>query len=173
MTLYALDGKAPTLEGDCYLAPGCAVIGEVTLGADTSVWFGAVIRGDVEPITIGRGSNVQDGAVLHADPGAPLMIDEHVTIGHQVMLHGCRVGRNTLIGIGATLLNHAVIGANCIVGAHSLVTERKQFPDGVLILGSPARVVRELSDEELASLPQSAQRYVDRATVYRERLTAV
>lgn len=166
MTLYALGARRPVTEGEFYVAPGAIVVGDVHLGAETSVWFGAVVRGDVEPITLGRGTNVQDGAVLHADPGAPLVTDEFVTIGHQAMLHGCRVGKHSLIGIGATILNHAVIGANCIVGAHSLVTEHKSFPDGVLILGSPARVVRKLTAEELEALPQSAARYIDRARLY-------
>lgn len=171
--LYALGEHEPVMEGACYVAPGAAVIGHVLLGADSSVWFGAVIRGDVEPITIGRGSNVQDGSVLHADPGAPLVLDEMVTVGHQVMLHGCRIGRHSLIGIGSTILNRAVIGQNCIVGANALVTEDKKFPDGVLILGTPARVVRELTAEEIASLPGSAQRYMERAARYRAQLSAV
>ena len=171
--LYALGDRKPVTAGDFYVAPGAAVIGEVHLGADTSVWFGAVVRGDVEPITIGKGSNIQDGAVLHADPGAPLELDEFVTVGHQAMLHGCRIGRHSLIGIGSTILNRAVIGANCIVGAHALVTEDKIFPDGVLIIGAPARVARELSKEEINALPGSAQRYIDRAAEYRKQLSAV
>jgi carbonic anhydrase/acetyltransferase-like protein (isoleucine patch superfamily) len=171
--LYALGDRKPVTAGNFYVAPGAAVIGDVHLGADTSVWFGAVVRGDVEPITLGRGCNVQDGSVLHADPGAPLVLDEFVTVGHQVMLHGCRIGRHSLIGIGSTILNRAVIGANCIVGAHALITEDKTFPDGVLILGAPAKVVRELTAEERASLPGSAQRYIDRAEEYRQKLSAV
>ena len=171
--LYALGERQPVTEGNFYVAPGAAVIGDVHLGPDTSVWFGAVIRGDVETITIGRGSNVQDGSVLHTDPGAPLVLDEGVTVGHQVMLHGCRIGKHSLIGIGSTILNRAVIGANCIVGANSLVTEDKEFPDGVLILGSPARVVRELTEDEIAALPGSAQRYIDRAAQYRAQLSAI
>jgi carbonic anhydrase/acetyltransferase-like protein (isoleucine patch superfamily) len=171
--LYALGELRPFTAGDCFVAPGAAVIGNVHLGPDTSVWFGAVIRGDVEPITLGRGVNVQDNAVLHADPGAPLVLEEFVTVGHHAMLHGCRIGRHSLIGIGSTVLNRAVIGANCIVGAHALVTEDKRFPDGVLILGAPAKVARELTAEEIAALPGSAQRYIDRAAVYRRELTAL
>ena len=171
--LYALGDRQPVTAGDCYVAPGAAVIGDVELGPDTSVWFGAVVRGDVEPITIGRGTNIQDGSVLHADPGCPLILDEFVTIGHQVMLHGCRIGKYSLVGIGARILNRAVIGANCIVGAHALVTEGKEFPDGVLILGAPAKVARELSAEEIASLPTSAQRYIDRARLYASQLSAI
>lgn len=171
--LYALGDRKPITGGNFYVAPGAAVIGDVNLGPDTSVWFGAVVRGDVEPITIGRGTNIQDGSVLHADPGCPLVLDEFVTVGHQVMLHGCRIGKYSLIGIGSRILNGAVIGANSIVGAHALVTERKVFPDGVLIIGSPAKVARDLTDDEMAQLPNSAQRYIDRANLYRTQLSAV
>jgi carbonic anhydrase/acetyltransferase-like protein (isoleucine patch superfamily) len=171
--LYALGDHKPVTEGEYYVAPGAAVIGDVTLGLDASVWFGAVVRGDVEPIKLGRGTNIQDGSVLHADPGCPLVLDEFVTVGHQVMLHGCRIGKHSLIGIGSRILNGAVIGANCIVGAHALVTERKVFPDGVLIIGAPARVTRQLTSEEIAALPASAQRYIDRAKRYRAELSVV
>jgi len=168
--LYALGEISPEVQGKYYVAPDAAVIGDVYLAEDTSIWFGAVLRGDVERITIGRGSNVQDGSVLHCDPGAPLTLDECVTIGHQVMLHGCQIGQNSLIGIGSTILNHARIGANSIVGANSLVTENKSFPDGVLILGSPAKVVRELTKDEIEGLPSYATRYVERAERYRQEL---
>jgi len=168
--IYALDDLAPEIRGRCFVAPSAAVIGDVFMAEDTSVWFGAVVRGDVERITIGRGSNIQDNSVLHSDPGAPLTLNENVTIGHMVMLHGCTIGPNSLIGIGSTILNHAKIGANSIVGANSLITENKEFPDGVLILGSPAKVIRELTDEEIDSLPKSAQRYIDRAERYRRDL---
>jgi carbonic anhydrase/acetyltransferase-like protein (isoleucine patch superfamily) len=168
--IYTLNDKAPEIRGRHFVAPSAAVIGDVFMDEDTSVWFGAVVRGDVERITIGRGTNIQDNSVLHSDPGAPLILDEEVTVGHMVMLHGCTIGRHSLIGIGSTILNHAKIGANCIVGANSLVTEHKEFPDGVLILGAPARVVRELTDEEIAKLPKSAQRYIDRAAQYRQEL---
>lgn len=171
--LYALGDRKPITAGDFYVAPGAAVIGDVNLGPDTSVWFGAVVRGDVEPITIGRGTNIQDGSVLHADPGCPLVLEEFVTVGHQVMLHGCRIGKYSLIGIGSRILNGAVIGANCIVGAHALVTEGKIFPEGVLIMGSPAKVARDLTDDEMAQLPTSAQRYIDRAKLYRKDLSVV
>lgn len=168
--IYALEDLNPEIRGRHYVAPNASVIGDVFLGEDTSIWFGTVVRGDVEKITIGRGSNVQDNSVLHADPGAPLVLDEQVTIGHMVMLHGCTIGRNSLIGIGTTILNHAKIGANCIVGANSLVTEHKEFPDGVLILGTPAKVVRELTEEEIATLPSYATRYIERAERYRQQL---
>jgi carbonic anhydrase/acetyltransferase-like protein (isoleucine patch superfamily) len=168
--IYALDKINPEIGSRCYVAPSAAVIGDVLLEEDSSIWFGAVLRGDVERITIGRGSNVQDNSVLHCDPGAPLILDEYVTVGHQVMLHGCRVGRNSLIGIGCTILNHASIGANSIVGANALITENKTFPDGVLILGAPARVIRELSAEEIETLPNYATRYIERADRYRREL---
>lgn len=168
--IYALNGICPEIRGRHYVAPSAAVIGDVFMDEDTSVWFGAVVRGDVERITIGRGSNIQDNSVLHSDPGAPLVLDEQVTIGHMVMLHGCAIGRNSLIGIGSTILNHAKIGANCIVGAHSLVTEHKEFPDGVLILGAPAKVIRELTAEEIAGLPGTAERYIQRSEQYRRDL---
>jgi carbonic anhydrase/acetyltransferase-like protein (isoleucine patch superfamily) len=168
--IYALDEISPEIGDRCYVAPTAAVIGDVLLEEDSSIWFGAVLRGDVERISIGRGSNVQDNSVLHCDPGAPLVLDEYVTVGHQVMLHGCRVGRNSLIGIGSTILNHASIGANSIVGANALITEHKEFPDGVLILGAPAKVVRNLSEEEIATLPNYATRYIERADLYRREL---
>ncbi len=168
--IYTLNNEKPRIHEQSYVAPSAAVIGDVTLEEDTSIWFGAVLRGDVEPITIGRGSNVQDNSVLHCDPGALLILDEYVTVGHQVMLHGCWVGRNSLIGIGSTILNHARIGTNSIVGANSLVTEHKEFPDGVLILGSPGKVIRKLTTEEIANLPGYATRYIERAERYRREL---
>jgi len=168
--LYALNDISPQVQGKCFVAPDAAVIGDVYLAEDTSIWFGVVARGDVERITIGRGTNVQDNSVLHCDPGAPLILDEYVTVGHQVMLHGCQIGRNSLIGIGSTILNHAKIGVDCIVGANSLVTEHKEFPDGVLILGAPAKVVRELTEDERNGLPTYATRYIDRAERYRREL---
>ena len=168
--IYALGDRVPQLAQDAYVAPGATLIGDVHLAAQSSVWFGAVLRGDVERLTIGRGTNIQDNAVLHSDPGAPLMIGERVTVGHMVMLHGCHVGDFALIGIGAVIMNHAHIGARSIVGAGALVTEGKSFPEGMLIIGSPARIARELTTEELQRLPESAQRYVDRAGLYRRAL---
>ena len=163
--IYALGDRVPVLEGDGhYIADSAAVIGNVVLGAQASVWFGSVLRGDNDRITIGARSNIQDGCVLHVDPGLPLVVGEGVTIGHQVMLHGCTIGNDSLIGIGSTVLNGAEIGANCIVGANSLVTEYKAFPAGSLILGSPAKVVRELNaEEEIAGIRMSAQSYVENA----------
>ena len=169
--IYDLGDRRPKLDpGRTYIAPGAAVIGDVHLGPDTSIWFNAVLRGDLEPIKVGEGSNIQEGCVLHTDPGAPLVIHEFVTIGHLAMLHGCEIGRQTIIGIGSTVLNRARVGANSIVGAHSLVTEGKSFPDGVLILGAPAKVIRDLTKEELDSLPEAARRYIDRGRLFREKL---
>ncbi len=170
--MYSIDGQTPqTADRDFFIAPNAAVIGNVHMGTDSSIWFSAVVRGDVDQINIGCGTNIQDGSVLHTDPGAPLNIGEHVTVGHMVMLHGCRIGDYSLIGIGSTVLNHAVIGAHSIVGAHSLITERKSFPDGVMILGSPAKVVRGLTEDEIARLKKSADVYIARAKLYRDKLT--
>lgn len=168
--IYAIEARVPQLADDVYVAPNATVIGDVSLAAQSSVWFGAVLRGDVERLTIGRGSNIQDNSVLHSDPGAPLVLGERVTVGHMVTLHGCQVGDDSLIGIGAVVLNHAQIGARSIVGAGALITEGKIFPDGVLIIGSPARVARELSAEELARMAGTAQRYIKRAQLYRTTL---
>lgn len=162
MNVYDLGHKRPTLppEGEYWIAPSAVVIGDVILKQNASVWFNAVVRGDNDPITIGRNSNVQDGSVLHSDPGVPLVLGDDVTVGHMAMIHSCTIGNNSLIGIGATVLSHARIGANSIVGANSLVPEGKEYPDGVLILGSPARVVRELTPEQIAFLKGSADHYV-------------
>ncbi|MEM6820220.1 MAG: gamma carbonic anhydrase family protein [Pseudomonadota bacterium] len=162
--MYALDDERPELVGGGqWVADSADVIGKVTLNADASVWFGSVLRGDMERITVGARTNIQDHSVLHTDAGFPLVLGEGVTVGHRVMLHGCRIGDNALIGIGATVLNGAVIGANSLVGAHSLVTEGKTFPEGVLIMGTPAKVVRELSEQEIAHLKLSAEHYVANA----------
>lgn len=172
MSLYSLDGTAPILpkSGNCYIAPNAQVMGKVTLGEDSSVWFGAVIRGDNEMITIGARSNVQDNSVLHTDPGLPLTLGEGVIVGHQVMLHGCTVGDNTLIGIGATVLNGAVIGKNCIIGAHALITEGKVIPDNSLVVGAPGKVARPVTDEQAEFLKLNAQVYVTNAKRFREGL---
>ena len=163
MAIYEIDGIAPQLADSAWVADSAQVMGDVALAADTSIWFGAVLRGDTETIRIGRGSNIQDLSVLHADVGMPLTVGEDVTVGHQVMLHGCTIGDGSLIGIGAVVLNGAVIGKGCLVGAGSLVTEGKVFPDGSMILGSPAKVVRQLSPEQLEGLRMSARHYVDNA----------
>ena len=163
MAIYELDGVAPRVAASAWVADTAQVIGNVVLGENASVWFGTVVRGDTEAITIGAGTNIQDASVLHADFGQPLVIGERVTVGHQVMLHGCTIGDETLIGIGAIVLNGARIGKNCLVGAGALVTEGKEFPDGSMIIGSPAKAVRELSPEQIEGLRQSARHYMDNA----------
>ena len=170
MAIYQLDDLTPTVHSSAWVADNAHVIGRVTLAEDTSVWFGVVIRGDTSTITVGKGSNVQDNSVLHADEGMPLTIGEGVTVGHQVMLHGCTVGNNSLIGIGAIVLNGAKIGNNCLVGAGSLVTEGKEFPDGSMIIGSPAKAVRMLSPEQIEGLKMSARHYIDNAERYKTGL---
>lgn len=170
--MYALGDRAPVLEGDGhFIAPNASIIGSVRLRAAASVWFNCVLRGDNEWIDIGARSNIQDGSVLHTDPGVELVLGDDVTIGHKVMLHGCTIGNFTLVGIGSTILNRARIGSHCVVGAHTLVTEGKSFPDGVLILGSPARVVRALEDDEIALLARSADVYVANAGRYTKSLS--
>ena len=163
MPRYELDGKRPTVAESAWIAPSADVIADVVLGQDASVWFGAVIRADNTTITIGVRSNVQEGAMLHSDPGAPLTVAEDCTIGHHAILHGCTIGARTLIGMGAVILNRAVIGSDCIVGAGALVTEGKEFPPGSLIVGSPARVVRQLDENAKTMLKASAAHYVDKA----------
>ena len=173
MTCYGLGDAEPAIGADVYVAPGAHVIGDVTLGDRVSIWFGAVVRGDNDPIRIGAESNVQDGAMVHADPGVPTTIGRGVTIGHHAIVHGATVGDNSLIGMGATLLNRAVIGADSIVGANALVTEGKAFPAGSLIVGSPARVLRPLTDTEIAGLRVSAATYVANARRYADGLRPV
>lgn len=173
MAVYKLDDKAPRVADSAWVADSATVIGEVELADNASVWFGAVLRGDTEPIRIGRNSNVQDGSVVHADAGFPVTLGDNVTVGHQVMLHGCTVGDNSLVGIQAVVLNGAKIGRNCLVGAGSLITEGKEFPDGVLILGRPAKVVRELTAEQIQHLQHSADHYVENARRYKAGLTRV
>lgn len=170
MALYALDGVAPTLGEEAWAAPSADLIGDVRLGDRASIWFGAVIRADNTPILIGEESNFQDGAVGHSDPGAPLALGARVTVGHQAILHGCTVGDDCLIGMGARILNHAVLGPECLVGAGALVTEGKRFDGGVLIVGSPARVARELTAEERAAIRLSAAHYSDKARHYARAL---
>lgn len=168
--IHNLGDAKPDIHEDAWVAPDARVIGRVRLKAGASVWFQSVLRGDNEWIEIGEGSNVQDGTVMHTDMGYPLTVGDRVTIGHKVMLHGCTIGADTLIGIGSIILNGARIGSNTVVGANSLVTEGKEFPDGVLILGAPAKVVRELSEEEIAMIGHSSEHYVQNARRYREDL---
>ena len=166
MPLYALDDLSPSIDPSAWVAPSADLIGDVRLGARSSVWFGAVIRADNTPIAIGQNSNFQDGAIGHSDPGSPLTVGAGVTVGHQAILHGCTVGEGALIGMGARILNGAEIGAGCIVGAGALVTEGKQFEPGLLIVGTPARVVRPLTEAEQQMLLVSAAHYADKAAKY-------
>ncbi|MDX2235473.1 MAG: gamma carbonic anhydrase family protein [Hyphomonadaceae bacterium] len=173
MPVYRLaDADLEVEDADAFwIAPTAVVIGRVVLKRNASIWFGAVLRGDNDPIVIGENSNIQDGSVLHTDSGAPLTVGPNVTVGHQVMLHGCTIGANTLIGIKATVLNHAVIADNSLVGAHALVTERKAFDSGQLITGAPARVARPLTPEQIQMNTFSAQHYVDNWKRYARDLT--
>lgn len=173
MAIYELDGVAPRMAASAWVADSAEVMGNVVLGENASVWFGAVLRGDTESITVGAGSNVQDASVLHADFGTPLMIGDRVTVGHQVMLHGCTIGDESLIGIGAVVLNGAKIGKNCLVGAGALVTEGKEFPDGSMIIGSPAKAVRQLTPEQIEGLRMSAQHYIDNARLFKRGLRKI
>ena len=156
---YDLEDKKTKNSGENWVAPNAVVIGDVTLEKNTSIWFNAILRGDIENIHIGEGSNVQDGSVLHTDPGYPLKVGKNVTIGHLVMLHGCTIGDNSLIGIGAVILNNVKIGKNCIIGAKSLITENKEIPDNSLVVGSPGKVIRKLTEEEVIAVEKNAIRY--------------
>ena len=170
MALYQIDEFKPAVAASAWVADSAQVIGKVTLGENSSVWFGVVVRGDNAPITVGAGSNIQDQSVLHTDHDKPLVIGENVTIGHQVMLHGCTIGDGSLIGIQAVVLNGTKIGKNCLVGAGSLVTEGKEFPDGSMIFGSPAKAVRQLSPEQIEGLKMSAESYIANARRYKTGL---
>jgi carbonic anhydrase/acetyltransferase-like protein (isoleucine patch superfamily) len=163
MTLYDLGGVTPDLppEGEYWIAPNAVVLGRVRLQHNASVWFNAVLRGDHELIDIGEDSNVQDGTVMHTDPGCPLTVGKGVTIGHLAMLHGCTVGDNSLIGIGATVLNNARIGNNCLIGAHALITEGKEIPDNSMVVGAPGKIIRTVSTEMAEGLKLSAAHYVE------------
>lgn len=173
MPVYRLGTLTPDIHASAYVAPNATVIGRVILRANSSVWFGATLRGDNEPIVIGANSNVQEAAVLHTDMGFPLTVHEYVTIGHQAVLHGCTIEEGALVGIQAVVLNGAVIGRYCLVGAGAVVTERKVFPERSLILGAPAKVVRELTDEEVAGLREAAEHYVGRSMEYHAGLASV
>lgn len=175
MPTYALEGVSPELPedpDDVFVAPGAQLMGRVILRPQSSVWYNAVLRGDNEPITIGRGSNVQDGSVFHTDPGKPLTVGENVTVGHMALLHGCEIGDGCLVGMGAMVMNGAKVGASCLIGAGALVTEGKEIPPRSLVLGRPGKVVRELDDATVASLLASAERYRAQARRHREGLSA-
>ncbi len=173
MPLFSLQDKQPQLAQDVWIAPNAMLIGDVRLGTNASIWWNATLRGDNDPIHIGENTNIQDGSVLHTDEGVPMHIGNNVTVGHLVMLHGCTVGDGSLIGIGSVILNRAVIGKGCIVGANTLIPEGKVFPDRVLIVGSPGKVVRELNDDDVARLKASADHYVANAQRYRDTLEPV
>jgi len=170
MAIYQIDDLTPDIHESAWVADSAQVVGRVTLAEGASVWFGVVIRGDMDAINVGSGSNIQDNSVLHADHGVPLNIGEHVSIGHQVMLHGCTIGDGSLIGIQAVVLNGAKIGKNCLVVSGALVTEGKEFPDGSMILGSPARAVKQLSAEQIDGLRMIAKHYIDNARRYKTGL---
>lgn len=172
--LYTLEKRTPELHGQMhFIAPNASVIGSVILQDNVSVWFNTVIRGDNEPVRIGANSNIQDGAILHTDPGAPLTIGDNVSIGHMAMLHGCTIGAGSLVGINSVILNHAVIGRNCLVGANTLITEGKIIPDNSLVVGSPGKVLRTLKEEEIAAMHSNAAHYVKNLKRYLTSLEPV
>lgn len=173
MAIYRLADKVPTIDATAYVAVEATIIGSVTLNPKSSVWANVVIRGDNEPIVVGEGSNIQEGAVLHVDPGYPLTVGCNVTVGHQAMLHGCTIGDGSLVGMQAILLNGAVIGRNCLVAAGAVVTEGKTFPDNSLILGAPAKVVRELTAEQIEAMHRNTAHYVKNAAYFKENLQRI
>jgi len=165
--IYDLEKNLPEISADSWIAPNAIIIGKVKLEKNSSIWFNAVLRGDIEKIVIGENSNIQDGSVLHTDPGCPLTVGKGVTVGHMVMLHGCEISDDTLIGIGSTILNKAKIGKNCIIGANTLVTENKVIPDNSLVLGSPGKVIRKVTDEEIKVIRENAKHYVKNSKRYK------
>lgn len=173
MPIYSLDGVRPDIADNAYVAPSAQIIGNVKMADHSSVWFGAVIRGDNDLIEIGARTNIQDNSVLHTDPGIPLVIGDGVIVGHRVMLHGCKIGENTLIGIGATILNGAVIGKNCIIGAHSLITEGKVIPDGSMVVGSPGRIIKSLTEQHFQMLRINSEVYVANAKRFNQNLIEI
>ncbi|MDG1665818.1 MAG: gamma carbonic anhydrase family protein [Hellea sp.] len=173
MPIYSLDGVRPDIADNAYVAPSAQIIGNVKMADHSSVWFGAVIRGDNDLIEIGARTNIQDNSVLHTDPGIPLIIGDGVIVGHQVMLHGCKIGENTLIGIGATILNGAEIGKNCIIGAHSLITEGKVIPDGSMVVGSPGRIIKSLTEQHFQMLRINSEVYVANAKRFNQNLIEI
>ncbi len=165
--IYDLEKNVPEINADSWVAPNAIIIGKVKLEKNSSIWFNAVLRGDIEKIVIGEDSNIQDGSVLHTDPGCPLTVGKGVTVGHMVMLHGCEISDDTLIGIGSTILNKAKIGKNCIIGANTLVTENKTIPDNSLVLGSPGKVIRKVTDDEIKVIRENAKHYVKNSKRYK------
>jgi len=171
--MYQLGDKQPSVSENYYIAPGAAVIGDIKIGMDCSIWFNAVVRADNDSVTLGDGTNIQDGAVLHVDVGHPIVLGQRVTVGHKAMLHGCTVGDGSLIGINAVVLNDAVIGKHCLIGANALVTSGMEIPDGSLVLGSPAKVIKQLDDKALDEMDAGAQHYIDKIAVYRDGLARI
>jgi carbonic anhydrase/acetyltransferase-like protein (isoleucine patch superfamily) len=165
--IYDLEKKVPEISADSWVAPNAIIIGKVKLEKNSSIWFNAVLRGDIEKIIIDENSNIQDGSVLHTDPGCPLTVGKGVTVGHMVMLHGCEISDDTLIGIGSTILNKAKIGKNCIIGANTLVTENKVIPNNSLVLGSPGKVIRKVTDDEIKIICENAKHYVKNSKRYK------
>ena len=168
--IYEVNGHTPKIDPESWVASNAVLIGRVELKKNSNIWFNATLRGDVENIHIGEGSNIQDGSVLHTDPGYPLKVGKNVTIGHLVMLHGCTIGDNSLIGIGAVILNNAKIGKNCIIGAKALITENKEIPDNSLVVGSPGKVIRKLTEEEIQAVEKNAIRYQENWKKYSKSL---
>ena len=166
--IYDFEGHTPKIDPNCWVASNAVIIGKVELKKDSNIWFNSVLRGDVEPITVSEGSNIQDGTVIHTDPGCPTIIGKNVTIGHLVMLHGCIIEDDCLIGIGSTILNKAKIGKNSIIGANALVTENKIIPERSLVLGSPGKIIRQVTDKEIESIKENARHYVDNYKKYKK-----
>ena len=166
--IYDFEKNVPEVHPDAWVAPNATLIGKVKLEKNSSIWFNAVLRGDIELISIGENSNIQDGSVLHTDPGYNLNVGKGVTVGHMVMLHGCKISDDTLIGIGSIILNNAKIGKNCIIGANSLITENKIIPDNSLVVGSPGRVLRKVTEEEIKAIHENAKHYVDGSKKYKK-----
>ena len=166
--IYDFENKSLKREGKNWIAPNATIIGDIVIKNDASIWYNVVLRGDIEKITVGEGSNIQDGSVLHTDPGYPLTVGKRVTVGHMVMLHGCQISDDTLIGIGSIILNNAKIGKNCIIGANTLITENKVIPDNSLVVGSPGRVLRKVTDEEIKAVLENGKHYVDFSKKYKK-----
>ena len=171
--IYQLEDAVPQIHASAWVAENATLAGQITLQKDVSIWFNAVLRAEHAPITVGEGSNIQDGTVCHVDPGMPLTIGESVTVGHKVMLHGCTIGDESLIGINAVILNGAKIGRNCLIGANSLISEGKEIPDGSLVMGSPGKIVRTLSEAQIEGLKASAMHYVENGRRYKASLVRV
>ena len=166
--IYEFENNTPKLHKDSWAASNAVLIGKVILEKNSNVWFNVVLRGDIEPITIGEGSNVQDGSVFHTDPGCPVILGKNITVGHMVMLHGCEIDSDTLIGIGSTILNKTKIGKNCIIGANTLIPENKTIPDRSLVLGSPGKVIRQVTDKEVEEIKENAKHYVENYKKYKK-----